>query len=101
LYAKVKAQVMNFAKARREMAGPKPMEVDRVATSWAYWSLDGWGEDYLGNWANTEQEVDDNTKESEDSHVQFVGKGDGKSKGAAPIEAKAPPAAPGATPRSS
>ena len=31
LYTKIKATLRNIAKARREMAGPKPMEVDRVA----------------------------------------------------------------------
>jgi hypothetical protein len=79
--AKVKAQVENFATARREMAGPNPMEGDRVATSWADWSLDCWGDYYFGNWANTEKEGDENTKEGEKSYVQFVVKGDGKSKG--------------------
>ena len=31
LYTKIKATLRNIAKARREMAGPKPVEVDRVA----------------------------------------------------------------------
>ena len=40
LYEKVKIQIKNLAKARREMQGPKPMEVDRIANSWADWSED-------------------------------------------------------------
>ena len=31
LYTKIKAQLRNIAEAWREMAGPKPMEVDQAA----------------------------------------------------------------------
>ena len=38
LYEKVKAQLKNLAKARRETQGRKPMEVNRITNSWADWS---------------------------------------------------------------
>ena len=40
---KVKAQIKNLAKARREMQGLKPMEVDRITNSWADLSEEGEG----------------------------------------------------------
>ena len=36
LHTKIKATLRNIAKARREMAGPKLMEVNRVA-DWREW----------------------------------------------------------------
>ena len=79
LYLKVKSQIKNLAKARREMQGPKPMEVDRVSTSWADWSMDEWAD----QWDKQEQETEEHIHElpGDEAYVQFIGKGDGKSKG--------------------
>ena len=79
LYIKVKAQIKNLAKARREMQGPKPMEVDRVSTSWADWSLDDWADQW--NEPDVKDDEHDHEKASDESYVQFIGKGDGKAKG--------------------
>ena len=38
MYGKVKEEVKNIAKPRREMITPTPMEVDRVQTDWAWWN---------------------------------------------------------------
>ena len=38
IYVKVKEEVKNIAKSRREMITPKPTEVDRVQTDWAWWN---------------------------------------------------------------
>ena len=79
LYEKVKAQIKNLAKARREMQGPKPMEVDRISTSWADWS-----EEWDGGWGNAEETTakdDDCDHNHEEANIQYIGKGDGKSKG--------------------
>jgi len=78
LYAKVKSQVKNFAKARREMQGPKPMEVDMVTNRWADWSQDEWAD----QWGKPEHEESHNHEEMKDeAYVQFVGKGYGKKGG--------------------
>jgi hypothetical protein len=74
LYLKVKSQVKNLAKARREMQGPKPMEVDRV------WP-DQWGEQEAKNEENNEHQ-------QEDAYVQFIGSGGGKSKGKGGFQGK-------------
>ena len=50
------ATLRNIAKARREMAGPKPMEVDRVA-DWREWPDDWHGEH--SNQGETEEEHHD------------------------------------------
>ena len=39
LLTKIKSNVRNVAKARREMSGPKPMEVDRVS-AWEEWRME-------------------------------------------------------------
>jgi hypothetical protein len=72
LFQKVKGQVKNIAKARREMQGPKPMEVDKVTASWADWAEDEW------SWY---EDVKDEAT-GEESYVQYIG-GDkgGKAKG--------------------
>ena len=79
LYEKVKAQIKNLAKARREMQGPKPMEVDRITNSWADWS-----EEWDGGWGDADEPTakdDDHDHNHEEANVQYIGKGDGKSKG--------------------
>jgi hypothetical protein len=84
LYAKVKAQVKNFAKARRELQGPKPMEVDHVTGKWADWSLGEWGDEYLSGYdGKQEQETggNDHEQQGDEGYIQYVGKGDGKAKG--------------------
>ena len=77
LYRKIKATLRNIAKARREMAGPKPMEVDRVA-DWREWP-DGWYGEH-GNQGETEEEHHDE-KGGDDAYVQYIGKGGGKKGG--------------------
>jgi hypothetical protein len=78
LYAKVKTQVKNFAKARREMQGPKPMEVDMVSNKWADWSGDEWAD----QWGKPEHDEDhDHSEGKDEAYVQFVGKGYGKKGG--------------------
>jgi hypothetical protein len=79
LYTKVKAQLKNVAKARREMQGPKPMEVDRVSSQWADWSVDEWAD----QWGESETKGEEHVNEApgEEAYVQYIGKGDGKSKG--------------------
>jgi hypothetical protein len=74
LYQKVKAQVKNVAKARREMMGPKPMEVDRVSGSWADWTVEEW---------EVEQEngEDHGHGESDMTMVQYIGEKGGGKKG--------------------
>jgi hypothetical protein len=62
LLTKIKANVRNVAKARREMAGPKPMEVDRVS-AWEEWN---WG----GEWC------DEN--ETEETKTRGEGRGGGE-----------------------
>ena len=37
IYGKVKEEVKNVAKSRRDMNTPKPMEVDKVYADWGYW----------------------------------------------------------------
>ena len=79
LYAKVKAQVKNFAKARRELQGPKSMEVDMVSNKWADWSHDDWAD----QWGKPEHEgeTQSNNEDKDDAYVQFIGKGHGKKGG--------------------
>jgi hypothetical protein len=78
LYEKVKAQIKNLAKARREMQGPKPMEVDRITNSWADWS-----DEWHGGWGDAEETTNDHCHDHdhEEANIQYIGKGDGKSKG--------------------
>ena len=77
LYTKIKATLRNIAKARREMAGPKAMEVDRVS-DWGEWP-GGWY-DELSNHGETEEENHDE-KGGDEAHVQYIGKGGGKKGG--------------------
>ena len=77
LYTKIKAQLRNIAKARREMAGPKPMEVDHVA-AWGEWP-GGWSGE-CGDQVETEEDHYDE-KGGDEAHVQYIGKGGGKKGG--------------------
>ena len=75
LLTKIKANVRNVAKARRELAGPRPMEVDRVS-AWEEWN---WG----GDWCD-ENETEENKSEEKDegeANIRYVGKGGGKKGG--------------------
>ena len=79
LYNKVKSQLRNLAKARREMQGPKPMEVDRVS-AWADCSGD-WGAEWGIDTEAEESHNHDDNKGHEEAYVQFIGKGGGKKGG--------------------
>ena len=79
LHEKVKIQIKNLAKARREMQGPKPMEVDRIANSRADWSVD-WDR----GWRDVEEvssKDDDHDHNHEEANIQYIGKGGGKKGG--------------------
>ena len=67
---KVKEEVKNIAKSRREMITPKPMEVDRVQTNWARWN-----DEAKETTDNHEQE-----HETDENQVNYVGQGEGKAK---------------------
>ena len=79
LYENVRIQIKNLAKARREMQGPKPMEVDRMANSRADWS-----EDWDGGWRDMEEVTskdDDHDHNHEEANIQNIEKGGGKKGG--------------------
>ena len=79
-FAKIKNNVKNLAKSRREMMGPKPMEVDRVKISWADYAEDEWDT----CWDKGEQpkeEYDQEAAGEEQAYVQFVGAKGGKKGG--------------------
>ena len=67
---KVKEEVNNVAKSRREMITPKPMEVDRVQIDWAWWN------DEAKETENYEEDV-----ETDENQINYVGKGKGKGQG--------------------
>ena len=72
IYGKVKEEVKNIAKSRREMITPKPMEVDKVQADWNWWNGD-------------EEQKTEDQEEEEENEINFVGKGTkgkGKGKGA-------------------
>lgn len=75
LLTKIKSNVRNLAKARREMSGPKPMEVDHVS-SWEEWN---WG----GEWYDESETEEDKSEERDDgeANIRYVGKGGGKKGG--------------------
>ena len=70
IYGKVKEEVKNIAKSRREMITPKPMEVDGVHTDWAWWN-----DEAKETTDNHEQEL-----ETDENRINYVGKGKGKGK---------------------
>ena len=77
LFTKIKGHIKNIAKSRREMSGPKPIEVDRVA-DWREWP-DGWYGEH-SNQGETEEEHHDE-KGGDEAYVQYIGKGGGKKGG--------------------
>ena len=77
LFTKIKAQLRNIAKGRREMAGPKPMEVDQIA-DWREW-VGGWYGEH-SNQVETEEEHYDE-KGGDEAYVQYIGKDGGKKGG--------------------
>ena len=72
IYGRVKEEMKNIAKSRRDMVTPKPMEVDHVQTDWSWWSCDGYEE---------EQVHDEGEQEEALQGINYVGKGKGKGKG--------------------
>ena len=76
LCTKIKAQLRNITKARREMAGPKPMEVDQF-TDRGEWPSDWYGEH--SNQVETEEEHYE--QGSDEATVQYIGKCGGKKGG--------------------
>ena len=76
-WAVVHEDQVNIAKARREMAGPKPMEVDRVA-DWREWPDDWHGQH--SNQGEIEEEHHDE-KGGDEAYVQYIGKDGGKKRG--------------------
>ena len=77
LLTKIKSNVRNVAKARREMAGPRPLEVDRASAR----------EEWYGNWGyewGEADETEENTSDEKDdgeANIRYVGKGGGKKGG--------------------
>ena len=67
LFVKIKNQIKNIAKSRREMSGPKPMEVDAVM-DWSEWS--SWGQQ-----EGTCEHSGEKEGEHEEAYVQYIGKG--------------------------
>ena len=72
IYGKVKEEVKNIAKSRRDMITPRPMEVDRVQTDWSSWG---------GDWHEEEQVHNEGEQEEVEQDINYVGKGKGKGKG--------------------
>ena len=61
IYGRVKEEVKNIAKSRREMITPKPMEVDKAQADW--------------NWWDGDEEEKTQDQEDAENDVNFVGKG--------------------------
>ena len=79
-FTKIKANIKNIAKSRREMMGPKPMEVDRVKASWADWAVDEW--ETVWNKQEPEKEASEQESTSEEAaYVQYIGAKGGKKGG--------------------
>ena len=75
LLLRIKSNVRNVAKARREMAGPRPMEVDHVS-AWEEWA---WGDEWDDG--NGMEENGNEEKEEGEAYIRYVGKGGGKKGG--------------------
>ena len=78
-YSKVREEIKNIAKSRRDMVTPKPMEVDQVYRN-HYWTESGKQE------PKVDVDAEDGDKDDEDwedeNNINYVGKGDkGKGKG--------------------
>ena len=68
IYTKIKEEVKNVAKSRRDMATPRPMEVDNVEAEW--------------NWWDYEKMTEDGDQETAECDINYIGKGaKGKGKG--------------------
>ncbi len=78
-FMKIKANIKNIAKSRRELMGPKPIEVDRVSASWADWSGDWEGEWGTETTEQTNKDADTDNKEM--AYVQYIGFKGGKKGG--------------------
>ena len=79
-FTKLKASIKNIAKSRREMMGPKPMEVDRVKASWADWAADEW--ETVWDKQEPEKEAGEQESASEEAaYVQYIGAKGGKKGG--------------------
>ena len=72
IFSKIREEVKNVAKSRRDMITPKPMEVDNVYDEWSWWGGPGTAAD--SNVENNE------TDEAEEYGVNYIGKGKGKGK---------------------
>ena len=81
IYGKVREEVKNIAKSRRDMITPKPMEVDRVqgqyypTTDWGWWDQ---------NPAKNEEEAaeeQDGEENDNENNINFIGGKGGKAKG--------------------
>lgn len=74
IYSRVKEEIKNIAKSRRDMNTPKPMEVDRVqAANWEWWQWPGERGD-----EEEEKKEDKEEGQEEENNVHYVGKGKGK-----------------------
>ena len=79
LYMKIKTQLRNLAKARREIAGPRPMEVDRVSA----WEWSEPTSAWAGGWGDPTEDAE-NAEEDQggnEAYIQYIGKGGGKKGG--------------------
>ena len=77
MYTKIKVELRDITKARREMAGPKPTEVDQFADR-GEWPGDWYGEH--SNQVDIEEEHYDE-KRGNEATVQYIGKYGGKKGG--------------------
>ena len=77
LFTKIKGHIKNIAKSRREMSGPRPMEVDAVSKGykWSEWHDSHGYRDF-----DSVDEHEEKTDE-EEAYVQFIGKGGKKGTG--------------------
>ena len=82
MYEKIKGQLKNMAKARREMVRPTPMEVDKVTAEydWGHWG--GGGHQGAGwSWGAGESEImqcQECEDDLDEATVNMIGKGGGK-----------------------
>ena len=69
IYTKVKEDVKNIAKSRRDMVTPKPMEVDNIHADWYMWGASS-GEEWQEEQAPAEE-----GQEGTEFDINYVGKG--------------------------
>ena len=77
LFTKIKGHIKNIAKSRREMSGPRPMEVDAVSKGYK-WSE--WHDSHGYRDSDSVDEHGEKTDE-EEAYVQFIEKGGKKGTG--------------------